>query len=66
MNISRLGPEPELRFLDPLNEEQNRIADHLLGTLARRDGEPFDRTKSPAWQLGWAGIELRARRESLC
>lgn len=47
-------------FFDPDLEEQNQIADHILGMVARRDGEAFDPTKSPAWQRGWAGLELGA------
>jgi hypothetical protein len=66
MGAFRMDSKQDLRFFDPDIDVQNQIADHLLGMVARREGEPFDRSKSPAWQLGWAGIELRARRESLC
>ena len=54
----RLELERELGFLDPLIEEQNQIADHILGTAARRHGEPFDPTKSPVWQRGWLGLTV--------
>ena len=41
-------------FVDDLIEEQNEIADHILGMVARRDGEELDSNKSDAWQRGWA------------
>jgi hypothetical protein len=66
MGTSRMDSKQNLRFFDRDIEVQNQIADHLLGIVARREGEPFDRTKSAAWQLGWAGIDLGARKESLC
>ena len=46
--------EDEQGFLDDKVEEQNEIAEHLLGIVARRNGKPMDRTKSFAWQRGWA------------
>jgi hypothetical protein len=45
-------------FLDKDLEEQNQIADHILGMVARRDGMPFDRSRTPAWQLGWVGASF--------
>jgi hypothetical protein len=39
-------------------EEQNQIADHILGMVARRDGKPFDRSRTPAWQRGWVGASF--------
>lgn len=47
-----VGREPE--FFDDQVEEQNEIADYILGIVARRDGEPLDSSKSAAWQRGWA------------
>jgi hypothetical protein len=44
----------EPKFFDRHLEEQNEIADYLFGMVARRDGKPLDRTKSEAWQRGWA------------
>jgi hypothetical protein len=38
-------------------EEQNEIAQYIFGIVARRDGNPMDRTKSPAWQRGWAEVQ---------
>jgi hypothetical protein len=35
-------------------EEQNEIAEHIWGIVARRNGEPMDRTKSFAWKRGWS------------
>jgi hypothetical protein len=35
-------------------EEQNEIAEYLFGMVARRDGQPTDRTKSLVWQRGWS------------
>jgi hypothetical protein len=35
-------------------DEQNEIAEYIFGIVARRDGQPVDRTKSPLWQRGWA------------
>jgi hypothetical protein len=46
-------------------EEQNQIADHLFGMVARRDGKPFDRSQTPAWRRGWAGASLINRRPSV-
>ena len=67
MGTFRLDSKHDLGFFDlDIEEQQDRIADHLFGMIARRDGAPFDRTKSAAWQLGWAGIQLNAKRESLC
>jgi hypothetical protein len=40
---------------------QNEIAEHIFGMVARRDGEPKDKTKSRAWQRGWAGRGLKSR-----
>jgi hypothetical protein len=34
-------------------EEQNEIAEHIFGMVARRDGLPMDRTKTLEWQRGW-------------
>ncbi len=59
MDPSGLDSKQDLGFFDPYIEEQNQLADHLLGMVTRRDGEPFERTKSPAWRQGWARIELR-------
>lgn len=33
---------------------QNEIAEYVFGMVARRDRRPMDRTKSLAWQRGWA------------
>jgi hypothetical protein len=33
---------------------QNEIAEYVFGMVAKRDGQPMDRTKSLAWQRGWA------------
>ena len=67
MRTSGLDYKQDLGFFDlDIEEQQNQIADHLLGVTARRDGWAFDRTKSSAWQLGWAGIQLGAKRDSLC
>ncbi len=67
MGTFRLDSKHDLGLFDlDIEEQQDQIADHLFGMIARRDGGPFDRTKSAAWQLGWAGIELGAKRESLC
>jgi hypothetical protein len=44
----------EQGFLDDKVEEQNEIAEHIFGMVARRDREPMDETKSLAWQRGWA------------
>ena len=52
-------------FFDRHLEEQNQIADHLLGMVARRDGKPFDRSQTPAWQRGWAGASLTNRRPTV-
>jgi hypothetical protein len=38
-------------------EEQNEIAQYIFGIVARRDGNPMDRTKSLAWQRGWAEVQ---------
>jgi hypothetical protein len=35
-------------------EEQNEIAEHILGMVAKRNGEPLDPTESLAWQRGWS------------
>ena len=53
MDASRLEHERESGFFDPLIEEQNQIADHILGMVARRDGMPFDCSKTLGWQRGW-------------
>jgi hypothetical protein len=44
-------------------EEQNVIAEYIFGMVARRDGDPVDRTKSLLWQRGWseAGSRLPKR-----
>jgi hypothetical protein len=42
------------QFFDEHTEEQNQIADHIFGMVARRGGEPLDCAKSSAWQRGWA------------
>jgi hypothetical protein len=44
----------ELEFVDEYLEQQNEIADHILGMVARRDGMPWDQSKSAAWQRGWS------------
>jgi hypothetical protein len=44
----------ELEFVDGHLEQQNEIADQLLGMVARRDGKPLDKSKSAAWQRGWS------------
>jgi hypothetical protein len=31
-------------FLDDKVEEQNEIAEHICGVVARRDGKPMDRS----------------------
>ena len=33
---------------------QNEIAEYVFGMVAKRDRQPMDRTKSLAWQRGWA------------
>jgi hypothetical protein len=67
MGTPGLDYKQDLEFFDlDIEEQQNQIADHLRGMTARRDGWSFDRTKSAAWQLGWAGIQLGAKRDSLC
>jgi hypothetical protein len=33
---------------------QNEIAEYIFGMVARRDGQPNDKTKRRAWQRGWA------------
>jgi hypothetical protein len=38
-------------------EEQNEIAEHILGMVAKRNSEPMDGTKSFAWQHGWASAQ---------
>ena len=43
----------ELEFVDEHLEEQNDLADRLLGMVAKRDGKPLDQSKSAAWQRGW-------------
>ena len=43
-------------------EQQNEIAEHIFGMIARRDGKPMDETKSLAWQRGWAEAQERLRR----
>jgi hypothetical protein len=60
MDTSRMHSKQDLGFFDPDIEQQNQIADHLLGMVARRDGGRFDPTKSPAWQQGWAGLALKS------
>jgi hypothetical protein len=35
-------------------DEQNEIAEYIFGMVARRNGEPVDRTKSLLWQRGWS------------
>ena len=35
-------------------DEQNEIAEYIFGMVARRDGQPVDRTKSLLWQRGWS------------
>jgi hypothetical protein len=44
-------------------EEQNHIAEYIFGMVARRDGQPADRTRSLIWQRGWseAGSRLPKR-----
>ena len=49
----------ELDFFDDRIEEQNEIADYILGIVARRDGKPLDSSKSAAWQRGWAEVPGR-------
>jgi hypothetical protein len=44
----------ELEYIGEHIEQQNHIADHLLGMVARRDGKPLDQSKSAAWQRGWS------------
>jgi hypothetical protein len=55
MGASERESRQESGFVDLHFEEQNQIADHILGVVARRNGEPFDRTKSAAWQRGGLG-----------
>jgi hypothetical protein len=40
-------------------DEQNEIAEYIFGIVARRDGQPVDRTKSFLWQRGWSEAENR-------
>ncbi len=51
----------ELEFVDEHLGQQNEIADHILGMVARRDGKPLDRSKSAAWQRGWS---VRSKRKT--
>jgi hypothetical protein len=37
--------------------EQDEIAEYIFGMVARRNDQPMDRTKSPAWQHGWASAQ---------
>jgi hypothetical protein len=52
-------------FFDRELEEQNQIAAHILGMVARRDGKPFGRSKTPAWQRGWAGASFSRSQDLL-
>jgi hypothetical protein len=45
-------------FFDRDREEQNQIAESILGMVARRNGKPLDRSKTPAWQRGWVGASF--------
>jgi hypothetical protein len=36
---------------------QNEIAEYIFGMVAKRDGQPMDATKSPAWQRGWGDAQ---------
>jgi hypothetical protein len=47
---------------DQLIEEQNEIAEHILGMVTRRDGKPMDNGKSVAWRR--VGLRLRPRLRS--
>lgn len=55
----------ESNFFDDQIEQQNEIADHILGMVARRDGKKFDTSKSDAWQRGWAGASLTSLNSRL-
>jgi hypothetical protein len=44
-------------------EEQNQIAEYIFGMVARRDGQPVDRTKCFLWQRGWAEAGSRLPRK---
>lgn len=44
----------EVEFFDEHLEQQNHIADHIFGVVARRDGKPLDQSKSADWQRGWS------------
>jgi hypothetical protein len=39
-------------MFDTQIEEQNEIAEHIFGMVARRDGEPRDEIESTAWLRG--------------
>jgi hypothetical protein len=45
--------EEEREYVDTQIEEQNEIAEHIFGMVARRNGEPRDATRSEAWLRGW-------------
>jgi hypothetical protein len=45
--------EDEHEYVDTQVEEQNEIADQIFGMVARRNGEPRDKSKSAAWLRGW-------------
>ena len=65
MGASGRESRQESGFVDLHFEEQNQIADHILGVVARRNGEPFDRTKSAAWQRGWVGLGVSVSHRDL-
>ena len=48
--------------LDASDEEEIYLAEHHVGFEARLHGEPFDESRTDAWQEGWqeadAGAEV--------
>jgi hypothetical protein len=43
----------EMEYVDTQIKEQNEIAEHIFGMVAKRDGKPRDETTSAAWLSGW-------------
>jgi hypothetical protein len=54
MKYEKLNPTTDQQV-----EEQNEIAEHILGIVAKRNGEPMDGTKSFAWQRGYGEAQER-------
>jgi hypothetical protein len=49
--------EDEQDYVDTQVEEQNEIAEQIFGMVAKRSGEPRDKSKSAAWLRGWDGTQ---------